>query len=78
MLLIEAVMSHVGCRGEQTTTYKSVKTFPSRGKLERESSKKTISASGGSGPLHLRSHVSWGRERASGGSRPLHLRSHVS
>ena len=52
-------MSHVGWGGEQTTIYKSVKTSPSRrafqGKPERESSKRIISASGGSGRLQMAS-----------------------
>ena len=54
------VMSHIGWGGEQTTIYTGVwKLSPSRrvlsfeGKLERERPKKTISASSGSGSLHM-------------------------
>ena len=50
------VMSHVGWGGEQTIIYKGVETFHYRHvlKLERESPKRTVSASNGSGSLQLR------------------------
>ena len=47
------VMSHIGWGGEQTTIYK--------GKPERESPKRTISASGGSGSLQMVSEADTGR-----------------
>ena len=58
------VMSHIGWEGEQTTIYRVWKPSPSRrvlksleGKPERESPKRTISASGESGALNRGSHA---------------------
>ena len=52
------VMSHIGWGGEQNTFYKGMETSPSirvlkslEGRFERESPKRTMSASGGSRPL---------------------------
>ena len=55
---VETMMFHVGWGGEQTTIYKRGTNLPLadvflslEGKLERESPKRTISTSGGSGSL---------------------------
>ena len=54
----------IGWRGERNIFYKGVETFPSKtrfknleGKPERESPKRTISASGGSGLLQMVSEL---------------------
>ena len=54
------VSSHIGWGRERNTFNKGVETYPQQtrfknleGKLERESPKRTISASGGLGPLQL-------------------------
>ena len=44
--------SHIGWRGERNIIYNGVKIYPVKGKLERKSLKRTISASGDLGPLY--------------------------
>ena len=57
---MKGVRSHVGCGGERNILYKGAETSPLQtlfknleGKLGRESPKRTISASGGLGPLQM-------------------------
>jgi len=49
------VMSHIGWGGEQTTIYKNIETFSykTRFKPLRGNPKRTITASGGFGPLQF-------------------------